>query len=212
MGDAVFMTFAFIRPHLDENAAKYQEICEKRAKSGASGGRPKKQTDDGESKQKQKKAKKAIGFSEKQTEAKKPDNENENENEDDNDNDLNHIFLHGAPQADSEPAVIELILNDRTAYEVTQRQVEEWEKLYPAVDIMGELRKMVGWLGANPRKRKTRRGILQFITSWLAREQDKGGSRYAKSGYQPGVSSTPHKKSYDLEAYERETMEVPDFE
>ena len=39
---------------------------------------------------------------------------------------------------------------------------------------MQELRKMIGWLEANPKKRKTKQGVLRFVTAWLAREQDKG--------------------------------------
>ena len=52
--------------------------------------------------------------------------------------------------------------------------MDEWSELYPAVDVMQELRKMAGWLDANPSKRKTKRGILRFVNGWLAREQDKG--------------------------------------
>ena len=29
---------------------------------------------------------------------------------------------------------------------------------------------------ANPTRRKTRNGVVRFITNWLSREQDKGGS------------------------------------
>ncbi len=29
---------------------------------------------------------------------------------------------------------------------------------------------------ANPKKRKTKSGILKFITAWLSKEQDKGSS------------------------------------
>ena len=40
---------------------------------------------------------------------------------------------------------------------------------------------MIGWLEGSPAKRKTRRGVLRFANGWLAKEQDKGGTR----GYQP---------------------------
>lgn len=196
VGGAVFMAFAFIRAQIDENAAKYQKTCEERSKAGASGGRPRKQTCDEESKGKQ-------------TEAKKPDNDNENENDDDNENenDIRDYGMRGAPQADSEPAAIALVLNDSTVYEVTQRQVERWKELYPAVEIMGELRKMSGWLDANPKRRKTRSGILRFITNWLAKEQDKGGKA------PPAVRGSPaSEKSYDLYEYEMATNVVPHFE
>ena len=78
-----------------------------------------------------------------------------------------------AKVSDSPPA-IELILNDKTTYPISEKQIQEWHGLYPSVDVMQEVRKMKGWLDANPAKRKTRRGILRFVNSWLAREQDKG--------------------------------------
>ena len=80
-------------------------------------------------------------------------------------------------KAPDRPPVITLILNDRTEYPVYQEDIDEWNELYPAVDILQELRKMKGWLNANPTKRKTKRGIGRFINNWLSREQDKGGSK-----------------------------------
>ena len=74
-----------------------------------------------------------------------------------------------------EAPVVELPLNDRTSYVVTCTEVNEYAELYPAVDIVRELRKMRGWCLSNPQKRKTRSGIKKFITGWLAREQDRGG-------------------------------------
>ena len=38
---------------------------------------------------------------------------------------------------------------------------------------MQELRKMKGWLTANPKRRKTKSGIKRFINGWLAKEQDR---------------------------------------
>lgn len=72
-----------------------------------------------------------------------------------------------------EPPVIGLLTNTGEIYNITQQQVEEWEALYPAVDIMQQLRAMKGWLDANPRKRKTRAGMKAFANRWLAKEQDK---------------------------------------
>lgn len=77
----------------------------------------------------------------------------------------------------SVPAVIELILNDKSLYPITQQDINEWQELYPSVNVLQELRKMKGWLDANPAKRKTSRGIKRFINSWLSREQDKGGTK-----------------------------------
>lgn len=73
-----------------------------------------------------------------------------------------------------EPAVISLTLNDKSEFAVTQSDIDGWAELYPAVNILQELRSMKGWLDANPTKRKTRNGIRRFVNGWLAREQDKG--------------------------------------
>ena len=78
------------------------------------------------------------------------------------------------PRGDSAPVIL-LPLNDGSEYPVFVEQTEEWAKLYPAVDVMQELREMRAWLQSNKQKRKTKRGILAFVTRWLSKEQDKGG-------------------------------------
>ena len=89
------------------------------------------------------------------------------------------------------PPVITLPLNDGSEYSVFQSQCQEWETLYPAVDVTQQLRNMRGWLLSNPDKRKTKRGINRFITGWLSKEQDRGGSR---SSQKPA----PAEKNYDV--------------
>lgn len=84
------------------------------------------------------------------------------------------------PKTPPAPPVVELPLNDGDSYPVTQAQVAEWGSLYPAVDVMQQLRAMKGWLNANPAKRKTKRGILRFVNAWLSREQDRGRGAPAK--------------------------------
>ena len=69
--------------------------------------------------------------------------------------------------------VIALPLNDHTTHSVTAADVAEFAQLYPAVDVMQELRKMRGWLLNNPTRRKTKRGIKAFINLWLSKEQDR---------------------------------------
>lgn len=88
----------------------------------------------------------------------------------------------GTSPGATEPPVIVLPLNDGTGYAVSQEQSQEWAGLYPAVDVIQQLRNMKGWLDANPAKRKTRKGVLRFINGWLAREQDRGGSRQQSGG------------------------------
>ena len=77
-----------------------------------------------------------------------------------------------APSAPSSPVVISITLNDKTEYPITQADVDGWSELYPAVDVLQEIRKMKGWTDANPSRRKTKTGIKRFINSWLSKEQD----------------------------------------
>lgn len=76
-----------------------------------------------------------------------------------------------------EPVFIKLPLNDGTEHIVTEKDLQRYAELYPAVDVKQDLRNMVGWLEANPSKRKTKNGVRRFITNWLARTQDGGGTK-----------------------------------
>lgn len=84
-------------------------------------------------------------------------------------------YICAEPQAASAPPVISLPLNDGTFFDVSENDRAKWSQLYPNVDVLQQLRNMAGWCDANPSKRKTRVGIKRFITSWLAKEQDRGG-------------------------------------
>ncbi len=104
------------------------------------------------------------------------------------------------PEADSmqntnHALFIELSLNDGSLFEVSDSDVQEWSKLYPAVDIKQELRKMKGWLDANPTRRKTRRGVKRFVVNWLSRTQDQGGT--------PGYANKDKSEVYKQEQASR---------
>lgn len=85
----------------------------------------------------------------------------------------------GEPQAAS-PPVVSIPLNDGTEYPVSQEQCQEWAGVYPAVDVIQQLREMREWCLNNPAKRKTAKGVRSFITRWLAKEQDRGGQKHSK--------------------------------
>ena len=89
------------------------------------------------------------------------------------------------PTVPVEPPVITLLLNTGEEYGIVKNDIIEWQELYPAVDVMQELRNMKGWCKENAAKRKTARGIRRFITGWLKREQDRGGT----VGYKKELSS-----------------------
>lgn len=80
-----------------------------------------------------------------------------------------------------ENVVVNLILNNGKNFGVTQGTIDELAPLYPAVDVLQELRKMQGWLLGNPRHRKTANGIMRFVTAWLGRAQD--GERAQASSF-----------------------------
>ena len=67
-------------------------------------------------------------------------------------------------------------LVDGTEFAITREQCNEFDRLFPAVDIDQTLREIRAWNLANPKLRKTRSGILRHITQWLAKEQN-GGRR-----------------------------------
>jgi len=61
--------------------------------------------------------------------------------------------------------------------EITDEDRMAWAAAYPACDVHAELRKMGEWLKANPTKKKS--NYRRFITNWLSRTQDKGGTKGA---------------------------------
>ena len=59
-------------------------------------------------------------------------------------------------------------------FEVRESATREFERLYPQVDVTQTLREIRGWCLANPTKRKTKTGVMRFLNSWMAREQNRG--------------------------------------
>ena len=91
------------------------------------------------------------------------------------------------PDTVSTQHVILFPLNDGSDYGVTSEMVSEFTGLYPAVDVMQELRNMRGWLLNNPRNRKTRSGICRFINAWLSKAQNKPVTRPMQQQYTHGA-------------------------
>ena len=59
---------------------------------------------------------------------------------------------------------------------ITDADRDAWGTAYPAVDIPQELARADQWLKANPTKAK-RKAWRRFVTTWLSRTPDRGGSR-----------------------------------
>lgn len=103
-------------------------------------------------------------------------NKNKNMNKKSNEEELENELKDYCTELPAQSAAISMPLNDGSEFPVLDNDVREWEKLYPAVDVMQELRNMRGWLMSNPTRRKTKAGVKRFITAWLAKEQNKGRS------------------------------------
>ena len=166
--------FVLLRPNINSSAKRYAASVG----NGKKGGRPPKRT--------QEKPEKNPAETQE-----KPSKNQEKEKDKDKEMDTERGGGESEPQAPSPPSappVIGLPLNDGTEYGVTEGQCREWAELYPAVDILQQLRNMRGWLLSNAERRKTRRGIKRFVTGWLSREQDRGrncagggGSSYGRT-------------------------------
>lgn len=72
-------------------------------------------------------------------------------------------------------------LNDGTEWRPTFDECEEFKRLFPAVDIEEEFRKMRAWCLGNRANLKTRRGVKRFVTGWLSRTQDRSHSTGMKT-------------------------------
>jgi hypothetical protein len=69
---------------------------------------------------------------------------------------------------------IKFIYEDEEWENISEKDIENWKKAYPACDIEVELERMKQWLLANPNKRK--KNYRRFIVNWLSRQQDRGGT------------------------------------
>lgn len=67
---------------------------------------------------------------------------------------------------------MKIILRDGTFYDVDPMDINQWRQAYPRLNIPEQIQKMAMWADANPRKRKTRRGVRTFIVNWLNRSSD----------------------------------------
>ena len=66
--------------------------------------------------------------------------------------------------------------NDSEGFQgITDADRESWASAYPAADLKAELAKMHEWLLANP-TRAHRKAWRRFVTSWLSKCQDSGGT------------------------------------
>ena len=118
-------------------------------------------------------------------------NVNDNVLNNNNNNIINNIIVS-----------VELPLIDNTLYQISEDKVKEWQQVYQAIDVKNELEKMRCWLNANPKNRKTRKGVERFIVAWLNRSQDKA----PRAVHQKAVIEEEQLPQEHIEAVDEDTI------
>ena len=59
----------------------------------------------------------------------------------------------------------------------TEEDVFRWQQAFPGVDVRAALLRARAWVDADPKRRKTARGMKRYLTAWLGRDQDRGTYR-----------------------------------
>ena len=76
-------------------------------------------------------------------------------------------------EEDIEINSITIPLSDGTNYQPTTAIIKELQSLYPTLDTIQQLRNIRAWNLADPQRRKTRRGIMRHITTWMQNSMER---------------------------------------
>lgn len=89
-----------------------------------------------------------------------------------------------------DPPALTFLLNDGSEFGISKQQVQEFAELFPAIDVMQELRSLKAWCIGNKQNRKTRAGAMKFVTGWLSRAQNRAPA-VAGAASQPDPNRLP---------------------
>lgn len=98
------------------------------------------------------------------------------------------------PPADlvpADPPVLTFLLNDGSEFGISQQQAREFRELFPAIDVMQELRSLKAWCIGNRQNRKTRTGAMKFVTGWLSRAQNRAPAAHGAAQQQSDPNRLP---------------------
>lgn len=132
-----------------------------------------------------------------------PNNKSHNKNNNNKNNNMS-AEAETASTEDTPMCAVYLPLIDGTEYGVQDADIDMWRKGYPAIDIIQELHKMKAWLDANPKNRKTYKGIKRFIIGWLGKAQNSapktnnGGTNYGQTNGNNGEACNSRRYGIQL--------------
>lgn len=169
------MVFAMVSADMKQADENWKKMCSRNAENGRKGGRPRKAEEPTETEENPQKPTGFFGNPQEPKKAKVKVKEKVN-------NISNNLLYSAAEPVADAPAQAEadcesIPLNDGTEWRPSQEQYAEYERLYPGVDVKQAFRAMRGWCLSNPTRRKTRRGVSAFVTSWMNREQNRAPAR-----------------------------------
>lgn len=70
----------------------------------------------------------------------------------------------------------------RREWGLSRTSLDEYATLYPGLDVLAECRKALAWCLANPGKRKTAKGMPNFLVNWFNRSTNRGGGSNGTAG------------------------------
>lgn len=85
-----------------------------------------------------------------------------------------------SPEIEPEPEYVPPTFNcagDVKTFTPTKEDVSRWQQAFPGVDVRAALLRARAWVDADPKRRKTARGMKRYLTAWLGRDQDRGTYR-----------------------------------
>lgn len=83
---------------------------------------------------------------------------------------------------------------------ITQSDLDIWQKAYPAVDLAKQLAQAAAWLDANPSKKKS--DYKRFLNGWFKRAQDRGGDLPSNRPH-PQIMPKTYAQAQDAERRQR---------
>ena len=89
------------------------------------------------------------------------------------------------------PPVLTMPLVDGSEFDIREQDIAEWQDAFPNVDVVQQLKAMRLWCKDNPERKKTRKGVRRFITTWLDKEQNRGGTRKTQTTYEQPKQTAP---------------------